>query len=166
MESQNNNLLIITLALAGALLLALIFAMWQIGRDRIYTLLLILTSGVAITLLTIGAAVAIRMWRKNDSPPVIERHFTDGTRTIVKEVKVLDGRAPSQTDVKLLQLPAAPSAGAFPEILRAAFSAGATALPSPSTHRPDPGYIEAEIDEQDLADLRDWGDGWEGDIRG
>lgn len=154
-------LLKVGLLLAGAFLLATIYAMWQIGRDRLYTLGLILTCAVAATLVLVALAIIVRMWRRNDAPPVIERHFRDGTVRII-EKHTLDGRAPAQNDIKLLQLPAQPQAGAYPELLRAAYAAGATRLPAHSTSQIDPGYIEGEIEEQDLSD---WGAGWDGDIR-
>lgn len=162
-RDDGSTMLKVGLLLAGAFLLATIYAMWQIGSDRLYTLGLIITCAIALTLVLLAVAIIVRQYRRNDSPPVIERHFTDGTRTIVKEVKVLDGRAPAQNDIKLLQLPAQPQAGAFPEILRSAYAAGAATLPARSTSRPDPGYIESEIEEHDL---HDWGAGWDGDIRG
>jgi len=162
-------LLQVALLLAGAFLLATIYAMWQIGRDRLYTLGLIFTCAVGATLVLVALAIIVRMWRKNDSPPVIERHFTDGTRTIVKEVKVLDGRAPAQNDIKLLQLPAQGQSALYPELLRAAFQAGrisphnTSALTQSQTggdYDPTRAYTEAELPEVGFDDE----DGWGGDI--
>jgi len=123
---------------------------------------LIFVGGLTLALVIGASALPIRAWRRNDNPPVIERHFTDGTKTIVKETRVIDGRT-AQTDIKLLQMPAQPQAGAFPELLRAAYAAGHTALPGP---RP-PAYAEAELPAVDLAGGTEWEtvDGWDGDIR-
>lgn len=161
-DHRGNPLLTVGLLLAAGFCLAMIYAMWQIGSATLRTMGLIFVGGITLALVIGAAAIPIRAWRRNDSPPVIERHFTDGTRTIIKE-RVLDGRPPTQTDIKLLQLPAQPQAGAYPDLLRAAFAAGATQLPArrASPSAPPPDYSEDAIDELDL----DEGAGWAGDIR-
>ena len=144
------------LALGGALLLAI----YLIGSETLRTLGFILVVAIALAVVIGASALPIRAWKRRD---FTGDHFhTDGTKTIVKEVRVLDGRAPAQTDIKLLQMPAQPPAGAFPDILRAAYRAGATTLPARSASAIDPGYTEAEIDELDLSSPT----GWDGDITG
>jgi hypothetical protein len=153
------------LLLAAALALTMVFAMWEIGSSRLYVLGLILTSSVAATLVIIASAVVVRMYRKSDAPPVIERHFRDGTVKII-ERHTLDGRAPAQNDIKLLQLPAQPQGGAFPELLRAAFQSGQRGLTGGSAPLPPPnGYYEHALGEIDPSDPDGWESGWDGDIK-
>ena len=118
---------------------------------------------VALALVIAASALPIRSWRKRDYTG--EHRVTDGTRTIVKEVRVLDGRAPAQTDVKLLQLPAQPQGAMYPELLRAAYAAGrisphSASLSQPPTAASDYGEttLLPEIDPSDDPD------GWTGDI--
>lgn len=149
----------VLVALCVSLILVGGFAVYQIGSETLRTLGLILVVAIAIAVVIGASALPIRAWKRRD---FTGDHFhTDGTKTIVKEVRVLDGRAPAQTDIKLLQMPGQPPAGAFPDILRAAYRAGATTLPARSASAIDPGYTEAEIDELDLSSP----DGWSGDIR-
>lgn len=151
--------LAIGLMLAAALAVVLCFAIWQIGSEFLRTLMLILTVAVALALVIVASAVAIRAWRRKD---FTGDHFhTDGTRTIVKETRVLDGRQPAQTDIKVLQMPQAAQAGAFPELLRAAYQSGMRSLPAGSAAGPLNGYHEAELPEVDFDDS----EGWSGDIR-
>lgn len=153
----------IGLLLAGAFMLALIFAMWQIGTSTLRTLGLILVGAIALALVIGASALPIRAWRRKDFTG--DHYHSDGTKTIVKEVRVIDGRQVTAPEVKLLQLPAQPQAGAYPELLRAAYQAGATTLPARSASRwqPDPGdYSETNIEEVDLTSP----EGWNGDITG
>lgn len=140
------------IALAIAVAAFLIFVAWQLGQ-ALQVLAGVLIGALSSALIIAATALPIRAWKKNDAPPVIEKHTIHEGRQIIRE-RVLDGRAPSTTDVKLLPLPAAPQAGVYPELLRAAYQAGqlgpAINLPSPNLPIPDP------------ADPDEWG----GDITG
>ena len=126
--NENKSLLIVAVVLGAAVCAALIFAMWQMGSGTLRTMGLIFVAGLALALVIFASAFPIKAARYNDkpAPPIVEHHYHDGTQTIIKETKVLDGRPANQTDIKLLQLPAQPQAGAYPDLLRAAFAAGAT----------------------------------------
>jgi hypothetical protein len=108
---------------------------------------------LVLAVLVAAASLPIRTWRKNDSPPVVEKHVYHEGRQITRE-RVLDGRQPIAPEVKLLQLPAqVSSTGVFPELLRAAYQTGALQPPAPQSEQP-PG-----------AELRELGpDDWGGDI--
>ena len=69
-----------------------------------------------------ASALPIRAAKKKD--PTNETRVLDGTRTVIRETKVLDGRAMTSPEVKLLQIPAQPAGGAWPELLRASYQAG------------------------------------------
>jgi hypothetical protein len=165
-EQRSNNSIAgqLIIALVVALIAVLGFAIYLIGSERLYTLALILVSGLVLAVIIAACAVAIRAWRKNDAPPVIERHFTDGTKTIIRETRVLDGRTIEAP--KIYQLPAAPQGGQFPELLRAAYQAGRISPQSSVLGQPTSGYrptsddSEAELQPLDLGDE----DGWLGDI--
>lgn len=147
------------LLLAAAFGLAMIFAMWQIGAGALRDMGLILVSGITLALVIGASALPIRAWRRKDN--VGETHFVDGTKTIIKETRVLDGRAIEAP--KIYQLPAQSQGATFPEILRTAYRAGAIATRSASLGQqqgPAPDYIETDLQEVDLEDP----DGWTGDI--
>ena len=143
-----------TLVLAG-LVLALVFgaglSVWLLGRDRVMTLALILIICLGLAVVIGASSLPIRAYRRRDMTG--ETHYVhDGTRTVVKETKILDGRAIEAP--KIYQLPAAQQGGAFPEILRAAFQAGALAPRGSATQE---APIDAEVRELTA-------DGWDGDI--
>lgn len=148
----------LVIALALALVAGGLLAVWMIGSEALKTMGLILVGAVALALVIAATALPIRSWRRKD---FTGDHFhTDGTKTIVKEVRVIDGRVAEGP--KLYQLPAQPQGTAFPDLLRAAYAAGATALPARSMNRvgADADYPEVELPEVDL------GAEWNGDIRG
>ena len=146
------------LLLSAAFGLALIFAMWQIGAGALRDMALILVSGITLALVIGASALPIRAWRRKDN--VGETHYVDGTKTIVKEIRVLDGRVAEGP--KIYQLPAQPQGTAFPELLRAAYQSGANALTARSASRPAPDeYTEADIEPLDFGSP----EGWSGDIR-
>ena len=95
------------IALALALIVALALAVYLIGGDRLFILGAALVGGVVCAGILAGLALLVRAFRKNDNPPVIERYHTDGTKTIIHETKILDGRAIEAP--KLYQLPSQPS---------------------------------------------------------
>lgn len=148
------------LILLVTLVAAALLAIWLIGAEILRTIGLILAIAVALALVIGASALPIRARHRTDN--LVEHHYHDGTKTIVKEIKVLDGRAPAQNDIKLLQLPAAPQAGAFPELLRAAYQSGATALPGRTAPAPALSWNESEPEDADLTGY----DGWTGDITG
>lgn len=120
-EQRGANVLALVFgALTLALVLAAGMAIWLMGAERLYTLALVLVVGLVLAGLIVAAAVLVRQWRRSDANPVIERHYHhDGTRTIEKVVDYRPAIAP---------LPAAPlpaALGVFPELLRAAYQAGA-----------------------------------------
>lgn len=149
--NDTGKLLILTVAVA--LLGALLLAVWLIGADRLYVLALILGGALALAIVLGAAALPIRAYKRRDNTGEVH-HYHDGTKTIVRE-RILDGQAP---EVKLLQLPAQPQGGAFPELLRAAYQAGAL------TDRRNVGdpWQDRELREIDLDPDRE---GWEGDIK-
>ena len=120
---DNPILVTITAALALALVGGALFAIWLIGREAVTALAGVLIGGVALGVVLAAASLPIRAYRKNDAAPVVEHHYHDGTTRVV-ERHTLDGRAPAQNDIRLLQLPAAGQAAAFPELLRASYRAG------------------------------------------
>jgi hypothetical protein len=141
------------IALAVALVAAALLAVYLIGGDRLFILAAALVGGLVGAGILAGLALVIRAYRKNDNPPVIERHTYHEGRQIIRETRVIDGRQVTAPEVKLLQLPAAPQGGAFPELLRAAYQAG--------TLRAAP--TEAPLD----AELRDLGPAdWDDDPPG
>lgn len=113
----------LAIALAVALVAAALLAVWLIGADRLFILALVFVGGLVVAGGLAGLALVIRAWRKNDAAPVIEKHIYHEGRQIIRE-RVIDHRPAAAPDVRLLQLPAAPQGGAFPELLRAAFQAG------------------------------------------
>lgn len=152
------------IALALALVAGILLAVYLIGSETLRTMGLILIGGITTALVIGASALPIRAWRRKDFTG--EHRITDGTRTVIKETRVLDGRAPAQTDVKLLQLPAQPQGTLYPELLQAAYRAGATALPGRTTQP----VALSDYEESDLAGLDlsgpDGGPvGWDGDIR-
>lgn len=139
----------------------LIYAIYQVGSETLRTMGYILVGALALAIVLVASALPIRAWRRKD---FTGDHFhTDGTRTIVKETKVIDGRQPAQADIKVLQMPQASQAAAFPELLQAAFRAGRNGMGAGQPTLPPPnGYHEAELPEVDFDDP----EGWAGDIRG
>jgi hypothetical protein len=138
------------IALALALIVATALAVFLIGGDRLYVLAAVLVGGAVGMGLLFGLAVVIRAYRKNDSPPVIEKHTYHEGRQIIRETKVIDGRQINSPEIKLLQLPAAPQAGVFPEMLRAAFQSGllrAPQQPQDATGELRPVDFDGEDDE-------------------
>lgn len=154
------------LALGLALVVALGLAVWLIGADTLRTVALVLGGALALAVILGASALPIRAYRRRDFTGDHFHH--DGTRTIVKETRVIDGRQVTAPEVKLLQLPAQQSGGAFPELLRAAYAAGAL---TDGRNRAGAGYPAASgavIPDQDLAEVdltngNDF-DGWGGDI--
>ncbi|HEY64249.1 MAG TPA: hypothetical protein G4O02_06720 [Caldilineae bacterium] len=135
------------LAFGLAMVAGVIYTIHLVGAEVMATLLMVLAGALGTALVLAALALPIRAWRKNDNA-VIERHYHDGTRTIVKEIR--DGRV---VEPKLYQLPAPPqNAGAFPELLRAAYQAGMLQQQGPI----EAGYREVEPVELDE---------WEGEIR-
>lgn len=148
------------IALALALIAGALLGVYLIGSETLRTLGLILVVAIALAVVIGASALPIRAWRRKDN--IGETHYVDGTKTVIKEVRVLDGRVAEGP--KLYQLPAQPQGAAYPDLLRAAYRAGATSLPARSTSRleSEPEYAEADIEELDLgADVN----GWNGDIR-
>jgi hypothetical protein len=119
---DNPVLTVISTALALALVGGVVYAVHLIGVQTIRTLAAILIVGIAAALVTAATSLPIRAYRKNDAPPIVERHFHDGTTAKIIERHTIDGR--TVEGPKLYQLPQAPSGGAFPELLRAAYAAG------------------------------------------
>lgn len=135
----------------AAILAAAMLAVWLLGADRLFILALILAGGLAMAGIIAASALPIRAARKRDMTG--ETRIMDGTRTVIKE-RVIDGRAPAQNDIRLLQLPQQPTGGAWPELLRASYQAGLLGNPA---ERSAPAR---DLEELDLTG----GDGWGGDI--
>jgi hypothetical protein len=146
------------IALGLAIVVALALAVWLIGASTLQTIALILGAGAAVAAILAASALPIRAYRRRDQTG--ETHYVhDGTKTIVRETRILDGRQVTAQEVKLLQLPAQANGGAYPELLRAAFAAGTMRLPAQRQ--------ETAVPDQDLAELDLTGDldGWGGEIR-
>jgi len=137
------------IALAVALVAAALLAVYLIGGDRLYVLAAVLVGGLVLAGVLAGLALVIRAYRKNDAPPVIEKHIYHEGRQIIRETRVIDGRQALAPEVKLLQLPAQAPGGAFPELLRAAYQAGTLRA------APEEAPIDAEL--RDLGPA-DWGE--------
>ena len=160
---KNETVSVLSIILALALIAGVLLAVWLIGSDTLRILGLILGIGLTLAAVIGASALPIRAWRRKDRTG--ETHYVhEGTKTVIRETRILDGRA--QEAPKIYQLPAAPQGGAFPELLRAAYAAGRISPHSSSLGQPpggyqsDPDYSEAEITEVDLGD----DDGWSGDI--
>lgn len=148
------------LIIGGAFLLALALAIFLIGADRLFILALILVGSIGMAAIIAASALPIRAAKKKD--PTNETRVLDGTRTVIRETKVLDGRAPAQTDVKLLQLPAQPAGGAWPELLRASYQAGL--LGNGQRSEAVPARDLPEVDMTGGAEWYDPNGEWGGDI--
>lgn len=135
------------IALALALITAAVLTVYLLGADRLFILAVILVGGLVVAGSIAASALAIRAYRKNDSPPVIEKHIYHEGRQIIRE-RVIEGRQVTAPEVKLLQLPAQAHGGAFPELLRAAYQAGTLRVAPPAAP------VDAELRELDPLD---WG---------
>jgi hypothetical protein len=141
---KDNDLTGLFVILGLALAAALGFGLWLIDGPTLQTVALILAVAFGLALLIGAGALFVRAWRKNDSPPkVIERH--------VIERHTIDGR--TAEGPRLYQLPAPPSGGAFPDLLRAAYQSGLLASGRPTEPPIDGEARELPPDE------------WNGDIR-
>lgn len=140
------------IALGLALVVALGLAVWLLGSERLMTLGLIFVTGLTLALVFAAASLPIRAFRRRDQTG--ETHYVhDGTKTIVRETRILDGRQVTAPEVKLLQLPAQAQGGAFPELLRAAYQAGTLGNPA---QRQAEAPIDAELHEVDPEDPAGW----------
>ncbi len=137
------------IALGLALVVALGLAVWLLGGDRLMTLALILVSALALAGVLAAAALPIRAWKRRD-PTGETHHYHDGTRTVVKETRVLDGRVAEAP--RFYPLPPQPAGTCFPELMRAAYRAGMLNAPVTETNT-EPAAIKALPS-----------DGWDGDI--
>lgn len=137
-------LVVVILGVMLAMITAAGMTVWLLGTERLFVLALILVCGLVVVGVILAAGVVVRQYRRNDAPPVIERHFHhDGTRTIEK---VIDSRPIAA--LPQWQTPQLPAYGAFPELLRAAYQAGAL---------PTRDAVDAEV--------REAGEEWGGEIR-
>ena len=140
------------IALGLALVVALGLSVWLLGSERLMTLGLIFVTGLTLALVFAAASLPIRAFRRRDQTG--ETHYVhDGTKTIVRETRILDGRQVTAPEVKLLQLPAQVQGGAFPELLRAAYQAGTLGNPA---QRQEEAPIDAELREVDPEDPAGW----------
>jgi hypothetical protein len=154
---MNDTLKGFLLAVAVAVLAALGVFLWLVGAETLRLVALVIGGAVALALILGASALPIRAYRRKDMTGETH-HYHDGTKTIVKETRVIDGRAVTSPEVKLLQLPEQPQGGAFPELLRAAFQAGAL---TDGRANYQPAQADRELRELDLdPDV----DGWEGDV--
>jgi hypothetical protein len=120
-RNENSDLAALYFVFGLALAGALGFALWLIGGPTLRTVALILAVCLGLALLIGAGALFVRAWRRNDSPPIVEKHyFHDGTRT-VERTHTIDG---TQQKPILYQLPNQPNGPAFPDLLRAAYQSG------------------------------------------
>lgn len=143
------------LAVAVAMLAALGVFLFLVGAETLRMVALVIGGAIAAALILGASALPIRAYRRRDMTGETH-HYHEGTKTIVKETRVIDGRAIEAP--KIYQLPAQPQGGAFPELLRAAFQAG-------TLTDGRGGYQVAQPDrELRELDLDPDVDGWEGDV--
>ena len=157
---MNDTLKGFLLAAAVAMLAALGVFLFLVGAETLRLVALVIGGAVALAVILGASALPIRAYRRKDMTGETH-HYHEGTKTIVKETRVLDGRAIEAP--KIYQLPAQPQGGAFPELLRAAFQAGALTdgRASRGVHDYQPAQPDRELRELDLdPDV----DGWEGDV--
>ena len=147
--------LYIVIALSIALAGTLAFGLWLIGAATLKTIALILSVAGSLALLIGASALPIRAWRRRDDAPVVEHYYHDGTRTV--ERHTLDGR--SVEAPRLLQLPAPAQSAGFPELLQAAYRAGAAKAGEPQRQDLPLTLWPA----QELRDVDP--SGWSGEIR-
>lgn len=145
------------LVVAAALLLALGVFLFLVGAETLRLVALVIGGAIAAAVILGASALPIRAYRRRDMTGETH-HYHEGTKTIVRETRVIDGRAVTSPEVKLLQLPAQPAGGAFPELLRAAFQAGAL---TDGRQTYQPAQADRELRELDLDPDSD---GWEGDV--
>lgn len=108
---------LILVSLLVGLIAALGLAVYLIGGEGMYRLLQTLLIGIVAVVALAAVSLPIRAWRKKDGVPIQEHHYHDGTRTI-ERTHTIDGRAPAPA-------PEAPvAAWSYPEMLRAAYTAG------------------------------------------
>jgi len=137
------------IALALALIVALGVFLFLVGSAVLQTVALVIGGAVAAAVVLVASSFPIRAYRRKDATG--ETHYVhDGTRTVIKE-RILDGRAIESP--KLYQLPAQPSGAFYPELMRAAFTAGALG------QRAGGETVDAEVRELTA-------DEWSGDING
>jgi len=149
------------LLIAAALLVTLGFMVWLIGAD-LFILAAVLTGAVGMAAIIAASALPIRAWRKQDMTGEANHYYHDGTRTVEK-VHTIDGRT-ANNDIRLLQLPAAGQATAYPELLRASYRAGLLAAPGGEQPQPaelrqvDPATTTADDWNYSIAggDFNDW----------
>jgi hypothetical protein len=117
-------LTILALGVIGGLLAFGGVGAYVLGAERVMTLALVLTGAGSTAIVLVAVGFVVRAWRRTDNPPVIERyyHTRDGTRTVERH---FEGRELVPPEVKLLQLPNPNEAATYPELLRAAYGAGA-----------------------------------------
>ena len=129
---------VVAVAIIGVALVAgLLYGMTRLTDKTIVVLAAVVVGGVVLALIIFVSAYPIKAV-KGPTPP--ERH-------VIRETRVIDGRTPSFPRV----IQAQPTMGpVLPELLRAAYSAGAR-LPSGERGQDSPIGWE-------------WGDTWDGEI--
>jgi len=157
---MNDTAKVFLLAVAVALIVTLGLAVWLIGAETLRTVALILFSALALGLILAASAFPIRAWKRKDMTGETH-HYHDGTKTVVQETRILDGRQMTAPEVKLFQLPTQPMGGAFPELLRAAYQAGALTDGRGRASYPAAAETPRELPAVDLAGEAD---GWTGPV--
>ncbi len=154
MKSENLGGLLVVFGLAIALTFG--FALWLIGAEFVRVLAVILVAGLTLALVLVASAFPVKAWRvPHTPPPLVEKHIIhDGTRTV--ERHTLDGR--TALAPRLFQLPTQPQATSFPELLRAAYQSGTSAV-----QRPDELPVDAEVRRLPDYDQSEY-DSWGGEI--
>ena len=138
-------LLIVLIAVAGV-------AIWMIGSETLTKMGWVLLIGVLLIGITLASSLPIRAWRGPQTRP--EKH-------VIRETRVIDNRAPAAPPAPQIVALSPSAGGVFPDILRAAFQAGAArpgGLPSGARQ---PGRTASN--EPTGAG---WGDVWDGQAVG
>lgn len=109
---------VLSLGVIVALAVGAVAAINAIGGERLYTLALVLVGAMGTAMVMGSLALVVFAWRRNQQPEREIRH-------IIRETKLIDGRPQAAPQVQLLPAPQQHPLGVFPELLRAAYQAGA-----------------------------------------
>lgn len=108
------------LILITALAAPLIVGMIMIGLERVYIIMLIISSAASVSMVVVSAAFPIRQWRRGEEKPETVREIIkDGTQR-VKEIHY--GAPPKYSELGQPNV----SPWAYPAMVDAAYKAGAT----------------------------------------
>ena len=138
-------LLIVLIAVAGV-------AIWMIGSDTMRSMGWLLLVGLLLIGLIGASSLPIRAWRGPETRP--EKH-------IIRETKVIDNRAQAALPAPQIVALSPSAGGVFPDMLRAAFQAGAARQGGLPSGARQPGRTAGN---EPIG--AGWGDVWDGQAVG